>query len=61
MPNFPKNPRRFSQTYTEREAEIFVPIEYKLMEQTGKNRKGVHMDAIRFYHNYRIQNNLQLI
>ena len=62
MAKYPRNPRRFSLTYTERESKIYVPMEYKLMERTGKKRKDVHLDALRFYSNYCLQDRqLQLI
>ena len=51
MAKYPKNPKRFSQTYTDQEVGIYIPMEMKLMEVLGKNRKGVHLEALRHLNN----------
>ena len=61
MAKFPNNPRRFNHTYTEQEAEIYVPMEIRLMEATGKNRKGVHLEALRQLNNSIVQKQMPYV
>ena len=41
------NTKRFSMTYTEQEAPILVPMEYKLMKELGLKRSALHKVAIK--------------
>ena len=61
MSKFPKNPKRFSLTYTEREAKVYLPIEQALMEKWGKDRGAVHQECIRRTWNNLQQESLELV
>ena len=41
------NTKRFTITYTEQEAPILVPMEYKLMKELGLKRSALHKVAIK--------------
>ena len=55
------NNKRFSMTYTEQEAPILVPIEYRLMKELGLRRSDLHKVALKEFYNRRQQSALKLI
>tara|TARA_B100000085_G_scaffold277312_1_gene297556 strand:+ start:723 stop:872 length:150 start_codon:yes stop_codon:yes gene_type:complete len=48
-------------SYSEQEAPVIVPIEYKLMKELGMDRSNVHKTAIKEFWNRRQQSTLTLI
>ena len=48
-------------SYSEQEAPVIVPIEYKLMKELGMDRSNVHKTAIKEFWSRRQQSTLTLI
>ena len=61
MAKYPQNPRRFSLTYTEPEAKVYIPIEHALMEKWGKDRGSVHQECIKRTWNLLQQQSVELV
>ena len=55
------NSTRFSMSYSEQEAPVIVPIEYKLMKELGYDRSELHKVAIKEFYSRRQQSRLNLI
>ena len=47
----PENPRRFSMTYKERTANVYVPMEMKLCHKLGVTRSELHMLGVKHINN----------
>ena len=45
------NPKRFSMTYKERAAKVYVPLEMKLCNQLGVTRSDLHLLGIKHLNN----------
>ncbi len=51
----------FCMHYKKGEVSKIIPLEHRLMEETGKSRSEVHKDAIKHYWNSRQQSKLHFI
>ena len=47
--------------YRQKEVGVIIPLEYELMEQTGKSRSELHKEAIKHYWHSRPHQKLQLV
>ena len=47
--------------YRKGEVDKLIPLEYQLMEATGRSRSEIHKEAIKHYWNSRQQQKLQLV
>ena len=45
------NPKRFSMTYKERAAKVYVPMELKLCQQLGVTRSELHLLGVKHVNN----------
>ena len=45
------NPKRFSMTYKERAAKVYVPMEIKLCQQLGVTRSELHLLGVKHVNN----------
>ena len=45
------NPKRFSMTYKERAAKVYVPMEIKLCQQLGVTRSELHLRGVKHVNN----------
>ena len=55
------NSTRFSMTYTETEAPVYVPIERSLMKELGVDRSRLHKIAIKQFYNRRKSTTLEML
>ena len=61
MTDFRPRKQQFCMHYRKKEVGVIIPLEYQLMEQTGKSRSDIHKEAIKHYWNSRQQQKLQLV
>ena len=61
MTDFRPRKQQFCMHYRQKEVGVIIPLEYELMEQTGKSRSEIHKEAIKHYWNSRQQQKLQLV
>ena len=60
MANFLPQKQQFCMSYRRAEVPKIIPLEYKLMEETGLSRAEVHKQAVKYWVNHRQQSKLQM-
>ena len=61
MTDFRPRKQQFCMHYRKGEVDKLIPLEYQLMEATGRSRSEIHKEAIKHYWNSRQQQKLQLV